>query len=90
MVVVSIVRVTALLQSTQLLQRSLVPLDNLVEVAGTCVVIEVAGLQLHLLLLTPRISVVQTDRTYVGNTSLGAHHHTATAATAFYAEDILE
>lgn len=52
-VIVEVVRTSLLLERTQILERSLIPLGRLREVARTRTVEEVAGLKFHLLVLCP-------------------------------------
>ena len=77
----------------------LIPLLQQTLVLGVGIIEEVRAVELHSLLLTPRIGVLHADRAYARHATLGAHHiatyattttraHTATAARN--AEDILE
>ena len=75
----------------------LIPLLQQALILGVGIIEEVRAVELHSLLLTPRIGVLHADRAYARHATLWAHHiptYAATAvthtATARHAEDILE
>ena len=79
-VIVEVVRTSLLLERTQILERSFIPLGRLREVPCTRAVEEVAGLKFHLLVLAPRVRVVDTDRADIGNAALRTYHILSDAA----------